>query len=72
MLLTGIYFAFFRRKPAVMAIVLLPLTLFLIGALIASTIGGEIIGRTLHNLKPHRLQRLNRGPDIGSGSLYDS
>lgn len=26
--------------------------------------------RVLHELQPHRLQRLNRGPDIGSGALY--
>ena len=24
----------------------------------------------LHDLKPHRLQRLNRGPAVGSGALY--
>ena len=24
----------------------------------------------LHELQPHRLQRLNRGPEIGSGALY--
>ena len=24
----------------------------------------------LHDLKPHRLQRLNRGPSVGSGALY--
>lgn len=26
--------------------------------------------RIMHELQPHRLQRLNRGPDIGSGALY--
>lgn len=24
----------------------------------------------LHDLQPHRLQRMNRNPDMGSGALY--
>lgn len=27
-------------------------------------------GRLLHNLQPHRLQRLNRHPPIGEGAMY--
>jgi len=42
------------------------MSLLLLACGLFTTLGCAV----LHDLKPHRLQRLNRGPAVGSGALY--